>query len=163
MVGRFLNQSIDHTFSPELLHVVEVEISDCLQLFNVMVASKCPKGTFEGGFNVGGGRRCQCQCLYWYWLPNARVHENLMVYFLTGLWNAVRLPSSKTLSLQNFNQLCWPAGTGIFLPLCALVLFFSSHRDGSLCLFAVQEREVLVYLHLGSSWATAVHVGEEWL
>lgn len=27
---------------------VEVGIPDCLQLFNVMVTIKCPKGSFEG-------------------------------------------------------------------------------------------------------------------
>lgn len=152
--------------SSSIGHAVEVGISDCLRVFNVMVTSKSPKGSLEGGFNVGV-RKCQCQCqvlqTHCYCLPNATVHEDFVVYFVTGVWNTVRLPYTKTLSLQSLPNSVGQQARGLSLPLWMLVHAFSSCRDGSLCLFAVQQGEVLVYLHLGSSWAAAVHVGEEWL
>lgn len=45
--------------SSSIGHTVEVGISDCLWVFNVMVTSKSPKGSLEGGFNAGV-KKCQC-------------------------------------------------------------------------------------------------------
>lgn len=135
--------------SSSIGHAMEVGISDCLRVFNVMVTSKSPKGSLEGSFNVGV-RKCQCQCLvlqiHCYCLPNARVHEDFIVYFVTGVWNAVRLPSTKTLSLQSLpncagqqaRDLSAPLGVGacfLLIQRWKLVLICCAARGGS-CLLA---------------------------
>lgn len=122
----------------------------------VMVTSKHLKRSSEGGFKVGEGRKCQCQCLVlqvpWYWLPHTRVHEDFIRYFLTGVWNTVRWPSTKSLSLQSLHKRS--AGQQARVCLCPFVLWciFSLHTEVETCAYLLCSNRRFLYTCI---WAAA--------